>query len=167
MKVLTLKQFNEKIRPYGFKAEAKNYGYHYLIRCRGFSVSYYPTSEKWVGGNNRVGCGLASFLSYLRSITNKSLSLKMPTHEFICKRVFMATFIEAIDLMPLYGFDSFAEWYNHAMQSPTDAWMTAKDGTRLVVLPEWCGAPAKDVMHQVYIDIEDLIRAIRTENVEI
>lgn len=78
-------------------------------------MSYYPTSEKWVGGNNRVGCGLASFLSYLRSITNKSLSIKMPTHEFICKRVFMATFIEAIDLMPLYGFDSFAEWYNHAM----------------------------------------------------
>lgn len=45
--------------------------------------------------------------------------------------------------------------------------MTARDGTRLVVWPEWCGAPAKDVMRQVYLDIEDIIRAIRIENVEI
>lgn len=165
--VLTIRQFNEKIRPYGFEAEAKNSGYHFLIRCRGFVVSYYPTTSRWVGEGNKVGYSLDTFLNYLQSIRDKSPLFKMPTHEFICKRVFMATFIEAIDLMPLYGFDSFAEWYNHAMKSPTDAWMTAKDGTRLVVLPEWCGAPAKDVMRQVYIDIEDLIRAIRTENVEI
>lgn len=167
MKFLTLSQFNDKIRPYGFKAEAKNYGYHYLIRCRGFNVSYYPTSEKWVGEDNRVGSGLASFLSYLRSIPNKSPLFKMPSREFICKRVFKATFVESLDLIGLYGFTSFESWYDYAMSSPTDAWMTAKDGTRLVVLPEWCGAPARDVMRQVYIDIEELIRAIRIENVEI
>lgn len=167
MKVLTLSQFNAKIRPYGFEAESKNSGYHFLIRCRGFVVSYYPTTSRWVGEGNKVGYSLDTFLNYLQSIRDKSPLFKMPRREFICKRVFMATFIEARDLMPLYGFDSFAKWYDHAMQSPTDAWMTAKDGTRLVVLPEWCGAPAKDVMRQVYIDIEDLIRAIRIEDVEI
>lgn len=121
MKVLTLSQFNAKIRPYGFEAEAKNRGFHFLIRCRGFVVSYYPTTDRWVGEGNKDGYSLATLLNYLQAIRNKSLSIKMPTHEFICKRVFMATFIEAIDLMPLYGFDSFAEWYNHAMKSPTDS----------------------------------------------
>lgn len=167
MKVLTLGQFNAKIRPYGFEAEAKNSGYHFLIRCRGFVVSYYPTTSRWVGEGNKVGYSLDTFLNYLQSIRDKSLLFKMSTHEFICKRVFMATFIDPIELMPLYGFDSFEKWYDYAMQRTTDAWMTAEDGTRLVVLPEWCGAPAKDVMRQVYFDIEDLIRAIRAENVEI
>lgn len=111
--------------------------------------------------------GIASILNYLQAIRNKSPLFKTPSREFICKRVFKATFVESLDLIGLYGFTSFEIWYDYAMSSPTDAWMTAKDGTRLVVLPEWCGAPAKDVMRQVYIDIKDLIRAIRAENVEI
>lgn len=167
VKALTIRQFNEKIRPLGFEAEAKNNGYHFLIRCREFVVSYYPTTNKWVGENNHVGYDLESFLDYLRSIRHQSLMFTLPKREFICKRVFMATFRDPLNLMPLYGVSCFAQWYDYAMQSPTDAWMTAKDGTRLVVLPEWCGAPAKDVMRQVYFDIEDIVRAIRTENVEI
>lgn len=166
-KVLTIRQFNEKIRPLGFEAEAKNNGYHFLIRCRDFVVSYYPTTDRWVGEGNKVGYSLETLLEYLRGNRNQSLIFTMPKREFICKRVFMATFIEPRELMHLYGFDSFEKWYDYAMQSPTDAWMTAKDGTRLVVLPEWCGAPAKDVMRQVYFDIEDIIRAIRVDNVEI
>lgn len=164
---LTIRQFNEKILPLGFEAESKNNGYHFLIRCRDFVVSYYPTTGKWVGEGNKVGYSLVTLLRYLHGNRNQSPLIKMTTREFICKRVFMATFNDPRELMPLYGFDSFEKWYDYAMNSPTDAWMTAKDGTRLVVLPEWCGAPARDVMRQVYIDIEDLIRAIRTENVEI
>ncbi len=166
-KVLTIRQFNEKIRPLGFEAEAKNNGYHFLIRCREFVVSYYPTTDKWVGEGNQVGYNLESLLIYLQNNRKQSLMCPMPKREFICKRVFKATFVESLGLIELYGFNSFAQWYDHVMQSPTDAWMTAKDGTRLVLLPEWCGAPAKDVMRQVYFDIEEIIRAIRIENVEI
>lgn len=166
-KVLTIRQFNEKIRPLGFEAEAKNNGYHFLIRCRDFVVSYYPTTGRWVGEGNEVGYSFETLYLYLQGNRNQSLMFTMPKREFICKRVFMATFKDPLNLMPLYGVSSFAQWYDYAMQSPTDAWMTAKDGTRLVVLPEWCGAPAKDVMRQVYSDIEDIVRAIRAENVEI
>lgn len=167
MKGLTLQQFNEKIHPYGFEAEAKNNGYQYLIRCRGFNVSYYPTTDRWVDGNNKTGKGLNSFVRYLRGISPSSLTIKMPKREFICKRVFMASFVDPRKLISLYGFYSFEKWYDYAMASKTGAWMTAMDGTRLVLLPEWGDAQAKEVMRQMYFDIEDIVRAIRSENVEI
>lgn len=167
MKGLTIREFNKQIRPLGFEAEAKNSGYHFLIRCRGFNVSYYPTTERWVGHGRNAGCGLALFKGYLCSIRSSSLMIKLPKREFICKRVFMASFVDPRELLSLYGFSSFEKWYDHAMASKTDAWMTAPDGTRLVLLPEWGDAPAKEVMRQMYFDIEDIVRAIRAENVEI
>lgn len=73
-KVLTIRQFNEKIRPLGFEAEAENNGYHFLIRCRDFVVSYYPTTDRWVGEGNKVGYSIETLLEYLRGNRNQSLN---------------------------------------------------------------------------------------------
>lgn len=42
---------------------------------------------------------------------------------------------------------------------------TSTDSTR--ERKSWFDAPVKDIMRQVYFDIEDIVRAIRAENVEI
>nr|DAV86478.1 MAG TPA: hypothetical protein [Caudoviricetes sp.] len=131
----------------------------------------------------QYGCDLHNYL-----FNEEQAFIYHHTAEDACERVGV---FSAIRLVKKYEEDQFGESntkiepcdvanmlvyiYGEYLLQASDAvdekqWdreMTAKDGTRLVVLPEWCGAPAKDVMRQVYIDIEEIIRAIRIENVEI
>lgn len=163
--MITLEKFNDKIRPFGLVAEAKNDGHQFYIKCPAGVLNFYPKRERWCDEKGQISQGIDTFVLFLANNIKRLKRKPMSWREYVCMQAFGFAFAE-LDQVEAYGFNSWAKLFDHVTANNVEA-LRNKDGEIAYLTEECEHLTVAEAIKAFYDDFIDLLQGVNDFNVNI
>ena len=163
--MITLDRFNNKIRPFGLVAEAKNDGHQFYIKCPAGVLNFYPERERWCNVKGQFSQGITEFLLFLEKNINWLNRKPMHWREYVCMQAFGFAFAE-LDQVEAYGFNSWAKLFDYVVKNNVQE-LQNKDGEIAYVVEEYEHLTIADILTVLYEDFVYLLQGVNDFNVNL
>ena len=163
--MITLDRFNNKIRPFGLVAEAKNDGHQFYIKCPAGVLNFYPKRERWCNDKGQFSQGITEFLTFLEKNINRLNRKPMHWREYVCMQAFGFAFAE-LDQVEAYGFNSWAKLFDYVVKNNVQE-LQNKDGEIAYVVEEYEHLTIADILTVLYEDFVYLLQGVNDFNVNL